>query len=220
MIFLCALLGAFISRWHGGGFISGTPKVLKNIAWALPFGLCTAFTVLPYTTTFVAILLGATAFILCLLGKATGHGLWFNFGKAIKYIVPEALDFLLVPFFGRDPRTEKDIVYYNAISRYGVEKLWWRCFAGLAVVGFAAVSGAAIIIGFFNPLLSAFIALGGLLKPVAYVIGRYSIPAGYVENHNFDEPTEWGEFFTGFFAYAGLGVSCASLAISLISVLH
>lgn len=78
----------------------------------------------------------------------------------------------------------------------------------MALTGLLAVSGSVIAFMFINPIGAAIIALFGLLKGVAYEIGlimvkKYNIKFG----KDFREPTQWGEFITGIFAYGGLCVA-------------
>jgi hypothetical protein len=40
-VVLIAVIGGLISRWHGSSI--GGAKILKNMAWGLPFGLAAFF---------------------------------------------------------------------------------------------------------------------------------------------------------------------------------
>lgn len=62
LLLLLPLLGAWLSRWHGGDFIGGA-KVLKNFLWALP-----ACVVIALLNPWLA------PFGLLNMLKATGHG--------------------------------------------------------------------------------------------------------------------------------------------------
>ena len=77
----------------------------------------------------------------------------------------------------------------------------------MAVTGLAAVSGSVIAFMTINPLAAIIIALGGLLKGVAYEIGTYILPnqnQSGIKDLNYK--TEIGEFVRGLFAYGGLAV--------------
>jgi len=77
----------------------------------------------------------------------------------------------------------------------------------LSVVGFAAVSGCAIVVGTINPLYGLVIAIGGMCKFLAYGIG-WGIYPNYTGKgiKNFNHSTEIGEFLTGVFAGLALGI--------------
>lgn len=62
MIWLIPILGAFLNRWHGGGFFKA-PRWLKQACWALPF---------VFTTDWWPI--AVLAFTASFWGQATGHG--------------------------------------------------------------------------------------------------------------------------------------------------
>lgn len=187
-------LGLFLSRWHGGGFISGSPKVLKNILWALPFAGVAFFA---HTGTAAWVWAGV-ALALCLFGKATGHGGGMDLAHSPKEPggnpsrSPENLERLIIWLYDDLPR-----YWYDALI--------------LVLVGFAAVSGAAIAVAVVNPLAGILIALGGCLKALAYMVGWAAhdhapqLLAGLPDD--FDEATEIGEALTGFFAYTALGLA-------------
>lgn len=180
-IVLCAALGAFLSRWHGGGFFE-TPKVLKNAAWALPFGL-SSFYVTFGLGVIPAAVFGLISFGLCLIGKATGHGGGMDLGHSKEEPgqgrKAEKLEYLILKFHGKIPQ-----YWYDALL--------------LALCGVAAVSGAIIAFGYTNPLLGALVFLGGAAKAPAYMLG-WSLSE--------DDATEIGELLTGFFAYGALAAA-------------
>lgn len=192
-IILFGLIGGVLSRWHGGGFIGGSPKTLKNILWALPFGLCSFFAVLPYTTNLVSILIGTTAIGLCVAGKATGHGrVWNPFFPLDESKRPEKLEYVVLPL------------------RKFLPDFWYK-FIAMALIGFAACSGAVFALGYVNVWSGCLVAIGGLLKAVAYVFGRKFQFIFSDFGDEFDEPTEIGEFLTGFFAYTFLGLAVVQI---------
>lgn len=190
---LAAACGAIISRWHGGGFksvISYSNKTVKNIIWALPFGIASGialFTVLPW---YWAALGGLAAFGLCLAGKATGHGRVWNVFIPLKLTdEPEALEWPIKWLIGRIPDTA-----YKMLA--------------MGLIGFAAVSGAAIAFWYVNPLAGLFIAFGGFFgKVVGYMLG-FARPDYWDDlPEDLDEPNEIGESFTGWTAYLYLALA-------------
>lgn len=97
---------------------------------------------------------------------------------------------------------------YIDLGRWKGGKGYWHDFAGLTSVGFLAVYGAVIafvLMGFLIPALV--IAIGGLLKGVAYEIGWSIYPQGTGKGIPWlNEATAIGEFLTGVAAYAALGI--------------
>lgn len=162
---LLPVIGAIISRWHGGGFFRFS-KVCISLIWALPF----VYLVWQYNYWLVI-----PAFVLCALGKSTGHGNWFDLANAPQGD-RERLEFIIRPLYGKIPE-------------------YWYDVLGLAVVGVAAVSGG-LLIAPYNQLGALAILAGGLMKPIGYMIGwrLFTSP----------KSTEFGEYWTGFFAYLPL----------------
>lgn len=188
--------GAFISRWHGGGFIAGSPKAVKNALWALPFAAASGWALREDADLIIPISLAILAFALSFLGKTTGHGGGMDLGHNPKE-----------PGAGREP--EK--LEYLILWAHGKISQYWYDAALLCLSGLAAVSGAVLGFAFVNPLAAGIIALGGLAKAPAYMIGWGVDPEDLAEFElsDFNEPTEIGEFMTGFFAYAGLSIALA-----------
>lgn len=197
LIILCAVSGALISRWHGGGFGSGS-KVLKNIIWSLPFGLCSFYALSLNTNIFTAIAVSALAWGLCLIGKASGHGggmdLAHNSKEPGEGREPEKLEYLILWLHGK-------------ISQYKYDALL------LVLCGLASVSGAMLVFSYVNPWFGAIIALGGALKALAYSIGWFLADKTLLDTNpkDFDEATEIGEFLSGFFAYGSLALTMVFL---------
>lgn len=105
----------------------------------------------------------------CWLATILGHGQYMtlNFYNHKWPKSDEKLDFVLVPFFGKDPRIGKSI---NAgiVNAYGNKKLYYRCLAGLFVKS-ALISVPLCLL---NPLA----ALGALAMPIAYALSWKLIP--------------------------------------------
>lgn len=113
---LLSVVGALISRWHGGGFFR-ISKAWISIIWALPF----AYLVGTYNSWLVL-----PALTLCALGKSTGHGNWFDLAT-MPQGTRERLEFIIRPLYNRIPE-------------------YWYDVLGLAITGLAAVSGGLLIL--------------------------------------------------------------------------
>lgn len=139
MALIFAILGGLISRWHGGGFVSGSPKVLKNILWALPIAaLC-------YSVHDGSLIAFFLVLVSCLAGKSLGHGRGFRLKEPMKPgSSPERVE-ILIP---------KKL------------PLYWYKVSIMSLTGLAAVSGAVIAISIINPIAGLIVALGGAFKGV------------------------------------------------------
>jgi hypothetical protein len=180
---LLPIYGAFMSRFHGGGFKGGVNKSLKNMLWALPFGvivwLCGG-----------AWWLCAITVALCAIGKAVAHGRGLGSDEPMRDdMKPEKVEYAILWLQDKvSTRTYKHLI--------------------MSLTGFAAVSGAVVAFMFINPMASLIIALGGLLKGVAYEIGTFILPNQTKSGiKNLMYKTEIGEFITGLFAYGGLAIA-------------
>lgn len=211
-IIIFSLLGGVISRWHGGGFIGGSPKVLKNFVWAAPLaiGSMVAFApiapaiyemvnfihaVMPLQAFYAAC--GAIFLALCMIGKATGHGGGMDLGhnpkEPGKGRKPEKLEYLIIWLHGRIPQ-----YWYDALL--------------LSITGIAAMSGAALAMASVHPVAALIVAFGGAMKGLAYMIGwEFEKLLVTVEPEDFNEPTEIGEFLTGLFAYLAFALAMVIL---------
>lgn len=183
-VIVMGIIGAVLSRWHGG-WLFKSPKTIKNIAWSLPLGIIAFFALLIAFPWYWAALGGTLAFGLCLAGKATGHGrVWNPWLKLDLNVKPEALEFLVFWLHGK------------------VSDFWYKNIA-MGLIGFAAVSGTALAIGYVNIWAGLIAAAGGALgKPVAYLIGF---------GRDKELGNELAEFITGFhaYSYATLGLLLA-----------
>ena len=169
MISLLPFILGTLSAWHGGRIVGGTPKAIKNLAWCLPFAVCVGIYCPFWTLVFVP---------LCYL-KTTGHGrVWIPTLPLDTTKDPEKAEYLLKWLYGR-------------VSDY-----WYKVIA-MALIGFAAVSGAAIAFAFVSPLSALCIAVGGLFKGVNAAIFR--------------EATEVREYADG--CAAGCGLVAAFLVM-------
>jgi len=179
----------FVSRWHGGGFFKA-PKIVKTLIWALPFGVSSFIISLGLGLKLAAVL-GVSSFILCALGKATSHGGFMDLGTWDKPRENERLELLIKPLKGKIPE-----YCYDAL--------------GLAVVGLASVSGGIIPLAIQNPFAGPILAIGGVSKALAYMIGWQFLPTqGENMPVDMDEHTEIGEILTGAFAGFTLGLALA-----------
>ncbi len=193
VIALITIYGGLLSLWHGGNLPPKTPKLIKNIAWgALP-----AYGMHLLTNNWWLVALSVLGDML----KTLGHGQYFSLGKVLKYIKPERLDFLVTPFFGKDPRTVPG--YPTSFHpQYSEDELYWRCVLGLFWCGGFAVLGSTLALMFVNPLAALTVFVGaGMSKAFGYMIGWA------VSDHNKKpEPTYIGEVLTGLGTYATLAI--------------
>lgn len=195
-VLLAAVIGGFMSRWHGGGFISGSPKLLKAFLWSLPFALSSglAFHLDDHSwivTGLVALLVLAG----CMVFKNTGHGggmdLAHNTKEPGNGREPEKLEYLILLLHGKMPA-----YWYDALL--------------LLVIGTASTLLPAIAIGIVNPLAGAVVLAGGMFgKPVGYMIGHALKDRGLLDGfpHDLDHATAVGELLTGVIAYACLATA-------------
>lgn len=194
LVLVSAMIGGALSRWHGGGFVGGSPKILKAFLWALPFSLCTLFALLQDTKGFVFIAAVTTGVLLwSMVFKNTGHGGGMDLAHSTKEPgagrTPEKLEYLILWLHGKMPQ-----YYYDLLL--------------LTIIGLFSTAGAAIGVGLVNVAAGAVIALGGLGKPLGYAVGWWVFPEGRGDGpKNFDEATAIGEFLTGVFAFLALGVA-------------
>jgi len=168
LIYLVPFIGAIIARIHGAGLI---PKVWISLIWAVPF----AYAVGTYNLWLAIPALG-----LCALGKSTGHGQYFDLAN--------------MPHNGKTERLDFIVKFITSPLKYKISAYWYDVI-GLSVVGLASVSGG-LLVAWYNPVLALLIALGGLTKPIGYMIGwkLFKSPSS----------TETGEYISGFFAYLPL----------------
>lgn len=214
---LLPFIGGIVSRAHGGGFREWGEKYLnktaKNIIWSCFFVFGIYFTaVITDQSDLVTYILSAITFAGCML-KSTGHGQYF-LSRQLKAITPERFDFVIRPFFGKDWRTtfarghkfskRQKKEYYDSVY----DDLYKRNLAGMALVGFLAVSGAVVAFSYINLLSGLIIAVGGCMKALAYATGEMWLhdnqESGIAE---FNHSTEVGEGLTGVFAYGALAVA-------------
>lgn len=204
LLFAFALAGGWLSRMCGGG----PPK--------LPYGLDQWLYSLPYlliclpAVAVIAALLGATKesrkryYPLVLLpyggavvGKRTGHGGGIDAGTSEVVRDDEKLEAIIKPLHGK-------------ISEY------WYDILLLAVTGIATTLVAGIMLAFLNVWAGMAVALSGLTKGPAYMIGWAIYPNGSGKGiPHLNEATAIGEFLTGFFAYLILGVAAYFVLNSL-----
>lgn len=143
-----------------------------------------------------------------MVGIATGHGQYF-LNRKVDATEPERVDFLLLPFFGKDPRTDKrykqyrgdnslpDLLYAElelSMEEYGMTRLYWRNIMGMFLTGTLVGLPAAILAVFYGEydIVAAFL-LTGAIKAFSYVVS-YEIWGR----------TEQAEYLNG----AGRGLIC------------
>lgn len=192
---VAAFIGAFLSRWHGGGFISGSPKILKAFLWSLPFALASgaAFYLDDHSwlvTSAVTILV----LVWCMVFKNTGHGggmdLAHNEKEPGAGRKPEKLEYLILWLHGKMPQ-------------------YWYDFLLLTIIGTFSTLAPAVAFGFCDLAAGVVVQAGGTLgKPCGYAIGWLIYPKGSGKGINdLDHATAIGEALTGLIAYACLATA-------------
>lgn len=210
---ICALVMGLISRWHGGGFFTA-PKVFKNAAWGIAIALAVVYHLQNSMNDFNLILTGILVATACAIGKATPNRQFMDMGMKLSYIAnPNIFDPILIPVFGRDPRTSpafariqyEPLRVIGVMTAYGRQKIFARCAAGMAISGLAAVAGAVVALSWFNGSLACLIAIAGAFKGASYMIGWDVYPNGPGSGpDDMNEPNELAEFLTGFWVGAAL----------------
>ena len=195
-VLLTAIIGSFMSRWHGGGFISGSPKLLKAFLWSLPFAAATgaAFYFDGRSWTVIGIV-AALVLAGCMVFKNTGHGGGMDLAHNSKE-----------PGAGREP--EK--LEYLILWMHGKVPQYWYDFTLLAIIGTASTLLPAVAIGIINPLAGIIVLAGGTLgKSCGYAIGWKLADAGWLDDlpYDFNHATAVGEALTGLFAYTALAIA-------------
>jgi hypothetical protein len=191
LYFTCSVvLGALLSRWHGGGFFTA-PKWLKNLLFALPVGLGLVFLSYESLATLgfgqFADLFAAFVATLMILGfKAMGHGGGFDLGHSKQE-----------PGKGRDlERIEKFFFLYP--KAYESLPRYWYDALILAVKGGLIAVAPAVVISFTSLLAGWFIFLSGLFGfPGAYMIGWWFYDHTKILSKLKVEPTELAEYLSG-----------------------
>ncbi len=201
-----SLMGGWLSRMCGGA----PPK--------LPWGLDQWFYAMPYmliglpalgaiaaamelnsrTRKYAYAILPVTYFS-AVTGKRTGHGGGLDMGNSDKE-----------PGDGRDPEKLEYLILWlhDKMPRYWYDALL------MAITGVAVTIPAGIVVSFLNPGMGVFLALSGLSKAPAYMIGWTVYPIGFGRGiPHLNEATAVGEFLTGFFGYAALGIVAAQVAL-------
>lgn len=203
-----AVIGAFLSRWHGGGFIGGSPKLLKAFLWSLPFALSTWLACFVHRRTvtdwlqgtferlsyhpfdyelldlWVPIIAAVIVLLACMVFKNTGHGGGMDMATSPKEPgagrTPEKLEYLILWLHPKMPR-----YWYDSLL--------------LSVIGTFSTLAPALAVGIINPMAGVVMLAGGTLgKPVGYMIGW---------KVSDDHATEIGEALTGLFAYTALSIA-------------
>lgn len=163
-----------------GGGKPRTPEPVEKILCGIPYAG-------------IGFLLAWPIGIICLAaawgGRALAHGQYF-LALACKAISPERYDFILNLFFPPDPRTvdrfkeflgiaEDKLTYEqrnmiaNAMTVYGMDRLWLRCFMGLCISGLLVTAVPALFVALYgHPWLAAALVVSGLLKGPCYALGR------------------------------------------------
>jgi hypothetical protein len=224
-IAMAALVGALLSRWHGGGFISGSPKILKALLWSLPIAGCTAkawyderypavnwvwsisqnieaLNKIHFDVLFNVIIgfVFISVLALCMLTRNTGHGGGMDMATSVKE-----------PGAGREPeKLEYLILWLHPI----LPRYWYDALL-LSIIGLAGALAPAIAIGLINPTAGALVAFGGAFgKASGYMIGWEIFEDGSGEGpKDLNEATEIGELLYGLFYYVSFFTALALVAL-------
>lgn len=180
IVLLSALLGGWIYRWHGGGWGIGGPRVLKNILFALPFA----------APGWGAWGMQAEDFGASVSGVATGHGR----GQSLKE-----------PMKG----TPEVVEFFTLWAQPHLPVYWYKCLTLFASGTWMASGGANGYLLTNNYYGAALTILGGMMKPIAYMIGWKIYPTGSGKgiSPSLCQATQIGEFLTGFFQYGFLSLA-------------
>lgn len=191
IILLSSVIGALLSRWHGGGF-GKPPKLLAAAVWSLPFA-----GVAQYATS--QIWVACAVFALTMLFRQTGHGGAMDAGRSAKEPnagrKPEKLEHLILWLNGRTPP---------------------RAYDGLlnAIIGCFAVLAASVAVCEASPYAGAVLMAAGMGgRPLAYDIGHSLEDAGFLSKfpHWADHGSAVGELLYGAFVYAALAAAWVML---------
>ncbi len=178
------LLGAFTSRWHGGGW-GKPPKLLAGVVWSVPFAVVAYFA----TSQVWAALI---VFGLTLLFRQTGHGGAMDAGRSKKEPragrEPEKLEHLILWLNGRIPAR-----VYDALLN--------------AVIGTSAVLPCAVAVSIASLPAGLVMLLGGMVgRPLSYELGHCLDDLGYLKRFPrwADHGSAIGELGYGLFVYVAL----------------
>lgn len=191
-VVLFSFIGGFLSRMCGG-MRPKLPWGLDQWLYALPYGLLPG-AALWALNPYVAVVLGLLSYAGALLGKRTGHGGGLDLGTWTRPRDDERLEFLIKPLHGKIPEYWYDVLL-------------------LAITGLAVSLVASVSIAVVNPLAAIPTLVGGLLKPLPYMLGWKLHPKSESPSKvkELDEATEVGEAGTGLLGYLGLGLSAVLL---------
>jgi hypothetical protein len=170
-----AILGAFLSRLHGGGFFH-VPKVLNNIIFATPITIALSL-MIPNENVWTYSGWLVFCFVVTIVTKATGHGKFFDLGFWKLPAKDEKIEFVIKPLYGKIPE-------------------YWYDVLGMTLKGLLTSLGVVIPLLVYAPVLALPVLLGGLFMGVSYMIGW----AFFTE----EKATEAGEYLSGFFLYLGI----------------
>lgn len=203
------LLGK-VSRMAGGG-APKLPLGLDQWIYAIPYGLAgilASIHVKQSIDVFGLIdlplwgLFGLISYLIAFLGKRLGHGTYFDLATSLKKIIPERIDFLVRPFFGKDP---------NSVAA-GVPGDRDRDLFGLTLTGLVVglgLIGVLLYVG--QPLWALVIGITTAAKGPLYLLSlKHNATVRKVLSKigiHMDDPkghTEPGEWLTGI--VGGLGV--------------
>lgn len=163
-------------------YMAYTSRMCGGAPPALRWGLEQWIYAIPY------LYFGLPAYVCAVLGKRTGHGRGMSLNEPMK---PDS----------KPERVEAVILWLQPY----MPVYWYKCLI-LALTGAVEVMGAVVVCLIFGQWLAALVmAVAGLSKPVAYMIGWAVYPAGHGRGiPQLNEATQIGEALYG--AFIGLAV--------------
>lgn len=201
-LLIFSLFGGWLSRMCGGAppkLPLGAEQWLYGLPYLLIMALPLAFAARInhsklnrfYPETIVM------AYFLAVTGKRTGHGGGMDLGHSLSE-----------PDNGRTKEKVEYLIYWlhGRISRYWYDALL------LSLTGLFVTIPAGLVIAFINPFWGVFLALSGITKPIAYIIGWAIYPTGNGKGLKWlNEASAIGEFGTGFGGWGAIGITAIGL---------
>lgn len=194
-VLLLAVAMGVISRWHGGGFFTGVPKLLRAVVWSIPLAGVVMLAAARHSGAVGVWVAGGLALVWSVLMKETGHGGGYDLAHDLKE-----------PFVGRDPEMLEHLI----LCLHGRLPRYWYDFLMMAIIGLFSTAGAAALVGWYGAWSAAIVlVVGGMMKAPAYAIGWVLWDRGLLARLprwiNF--PTSVGEVLTGAAVGAAIGVA-------------
>lgn len=191
MILLFGLIGGWLSRMCGGA----PPKLyfgVDQFLYAYPYALVASYFLISLPSYLFPAAF-SVAYIAAIVGKRTGHGGGMDLGHSPEEPgqgrTPEKLEYLILGLHGR------------------IDQYWYDALL-LAITGMAVTLVPGLILMVADPFWGAVVAVSGITKAHAYLIGWCIYPNGGGRGiPHLNKATAIGEFLTGFMGYTILGLA-------------